>query len=80
MCLVVEALDGRLFDRPVHSLDLPVGPGMARFGQAMLYIEISAGELKGMAAEEPLLPSLALDIFLRCPIALIQSEVRSARR
>jgi len=36
VALVVEALDGRLFDGPVHPLDLPVGPRMVRFGEPVL--------------------------------------------
>lgn len=34
--VVVETLDGRVFDRSVHSLDLPIGPWVLHFGQAML--------------------------------------------
>ena len=33
--VVVEALDSSFFDRSVHSLDLPIGPWMFNFGQAM---------------------------------------------
>jgi hypothetical protein len=33
---MVEALDGRLLDSPVHTFDLTVGPRMLWFGQAMI--------------------------------------------
>ena len=33
--LVVISLDGRVLDRPVHPLDLPIGPGVVGLGQAM---------------------------------------------
>ena len=36
MIVVVESLDDRLLDRAVHSLDLPIGPGMLHFSQAVL--------------------------------------------
>ena len=32
----VEALDGRFLDGSVHSLDLPIRPGMLHLGQSML--------------------------------------------
>lgn len=36
MTVVMEAFDGSVFDRAVHPLDLPIGPGMVRLGEAML--------------------------------------------
>ena len=33
---VLEALDGRALDGAVHALDLPVGPGIPRLGEAMI--------------------------------------------
>lgn len=36
MAFVMEALDGRLFDRAVHSLDLTVDPGMVLLGEPVL--------------------------------------------
>ena len=36
VAFVVEALDGRLFDGPVHPLDLAVRPRMVRFGEPVL--------------------------------------------
>jgi hypothetical protein len=33
MIFVVVAPHRRLLDRPVHSIDLPIGPQMVRFGQ-----------------------------------------------
>lgn len=43
MIVVVKAFDGCVLDCPVHALDLAVGPGMARFGQAMFDIKVSTG-------------------------------------
>jgi hypothetical protein len=31
--VVVITLDGGLFDRAVHSFDLPIGPGMLNLGK-----------------------------------------------
>ena len=36
MVIVVEALDGCVFDRAVHALNLAVGPRMVRLCQTML--------------------------------------------
>lgn len=36
MIVVMEAFDGCVLDRAVHPLDLAVGPGMVRLGEAML--------------------------------------------
>ncbi len=36
VAFVIEAFDGRLLDRPVHSLDLTIGPRMVWLGQAVL--------------------------------------------
>jgi len=47
------ALDRRVLDGPVHSLDLAVGPGMARLGQAMLNAALLAGPREGVQAVEP---------------------------
>jgi len=35
MIVVVEALDSCLLDGAVHPFDLPIGPGMLHFGQAV---------------------------------------------
>ena len=35
MAVVVEAFDGRLFNRTVHPFDLAVGPRMVRLRQAV---------------------------------------------
>lgn len=49
---VIEALDGGLFEGSVHALDLAVGPGMLRLGQAMIDVGFGTGELEGMGAEQ----------------------------
>src|SRR5437763_10002054 len=36
VAVIVIAVDGRLFDRAVHPLDLPIGPWVMGLGQAML--------------------------------------------
>ena len=48
---VVEAPDGGLFDRPVHPLDLAVGPRMLRLGQAMVDVGKGASVLEGVRSE-----------------------------
>jgi hypothetical protein len=50
--LVVEALDRRLLDGPVHPLDLAVGPGVLWLGQAMIDVGLCAGQLEGMGPEQ----------------------------
>lgn len=47
--LVVEALDGRLFDSPVHSLDLTVGARTPGLGQAMVDVDLSASQFEAVA-------------------------------
>ena len=51
MALVVEALDGRLLDGPVHPLDLTVGPRMLGLGRAVLNVVGGAGIFEGMRPE-----------------------------
>jgi len=46
MVVVMEALDGRFLDRPVHSLDLAVGPRMLRFCQAMFNAIFTASHVE----------------------------------
>ena len=48
MAVVVVALDRRILDRAVHSLDLTIRPRMPRLGQAMVHIVLSTGVLEGM--------------------------------
>lgn len=36
MAIVMVAFDGRCLDRPVHPLDLTVGPGVLHLSEAML--------------------------------------------
>lgn len=43
MIVIVVPFDGRLLDGAVHSLDLPVGPRMFGFGQAMVDVILRAG-------------------------------------
>ena len=50
MALIVVALHRCLLERPVHSLDLAIGPGMVRLGQAVLDAAPVAGSIEGMAA------------------------------
>src|SRR5579862_2640878 len=48
--LVVVPLDGRFFEGAVHPLDLPIGPGMVGFGEAVLDAACSTDFLEGMEA------------------------------
>ncbi len=36
MIIVVKAFDGGFLDRPVHTLNLPIGPGVLYLGQAVI--------------------------------------------
>ncbi len=49
---VVEAFDGGFLECSIHAFDLSVGPGVFRFGQAVVDVGLGAGELEGMSAEE----------------------------
>ena len=49
--LVVEAFDRRILDRPVHPLDLTVGPGMLWLGGSVIDIVSGAGVLEGVRPE-----------------------------
>jgi len=42
------AFDRRVLDRAVRSLDLTVGPGVARLGQPMVDIVAGAGKLEAV--------------------------------
>jgi hypothetical protein len=50
MALIVVALHHCLLERPVHSFDLAIRPGMVRLGQAVLDAVPVAGSIEGMAA------------------------------
>lgn len=65
MGLVVEAFDGRFLESPIHTLDLPIGPGMLRFGAAMLDEVLFACIGEGMDPEENRMGGFDLLICLR---------------
>ena len=48
MPVVMVALDGGFFDRPVHALDLSVGPRVLDFGQAVLNAVLAASHVEHM--------------------------------
>src|SRR6187200_1180212 len=50
MAAVVVALNGGLFDGPVHPLDLTVGPRVIGLGQPMLDAIAAAGSVEGVSA------------------------------
>lgn len=50
--VVVEALDGRVRDGAIHSLDLAVGPRVLRRGGSMIDPGLRATQLEGMRPEE----------------------------
>ena len=60
--VVVEALDSRLLDGAVHSLDLTVGPRVLRLRGAMIDPCFCAGELKSVRPEEFSLCQSFLDL------------------
>ncbi len=49
--LVMISLYGRVLDRPVHPLDLSVGPRMIGLGRSMFNPMLTAGAIERMAAE-----------------------------
>lgn len=51
MTVVIIALDGSVLDRPVHALDLAIGPRMFRPGRSMFDIVLGAGVFEGMGSE-----------------------------
>lgn len=51
MAFVMEAFDGCLFDGPVHSLDLTIGPGMLWLGEAVLDLVSGTGNVEGVCPE-----------------------------
>ena len=51
MTVVIIALDGSVLDRPVHALDLAIGPRMFRHGRSMFDIVLGAGVFEGMGSE-----------------------------
>ena len=52
--LVVEVLDGGLLDGSVHALDLAVGPGGCRLGEAMLYAVFPTHAVKAVPTGQEL--------------------------
>lgn len=50
VALVMVALDGRVLQDPVHSLDLTIGPGMVRLRQTMLDAVLVAGPIEHVPA------------------------------
>jgi len=49
--LVVEPPNGRVLDGAIHAFDLAIGPQMVKFRQAMLDVQLGAGQVKGMGAK-----------------------------
>lgn len=50
--LLVDAFDGRVFDRLIHRFDLAIGTGVFRFGRAMIDIVARIGEFERVRPEE----------------------------
>lgn len=51
MGFVVEAFNARFCDRPVHALDLSIGPGMLGFGEAVIDSVAGTGHDERMGPE-----------------------------
>src|ERR1700694_4685387 len=49
--VVIEPSDRGVLDGAVHSFDLPIGPRMFEFREAMLDPQLRAGEVEGMGAK-----------------------------
>ncbi len=52
MVAVVDARDGGILDGAVHAFDLPVGPRVAWFREAMVDVVPGAGKLKAVDPEK----------------------------
>ena len=50
----MEALDGGLLDGPIHALDLAVGPGVCRLGEAMLHAVFPTDAVKAVPTRQEL--------------------------
>lgn len=61
--VVVEAFYRRVLDGSVHPLDLTICPWVARFGQTVLDVEISASHLERMATKGHVVTAHDLYIF-----------------
>ena len=66
MRFIEISFDGCVLDGAVHALDLPIGPWMFGFGQAMIDVRASAGEFESMRAKRSPLREHLLD-FRRIP-------------
>ena len=77
VAVVVEAFDGGVFDRAVHPLNLTVRPGMARLRETVLDVEVGAGTLEGVAAEQHLLGAHRSDLLRRPRVAGRLGEMRA---
>jgi len=69
MVVLMEALDRRILDGAVHSLDMTFARGVAGFGLPMLDIEISASHLEGMATKGHVILAHDFDVIRRPAIA-----------
>jgi hypothetical protein len=75
MGFVVEALDGRILDGPVHPLDLTIGPRVPGLGQAMTDVVAGARYFKGRSLEWLAALKHGFDIDDRPTLALGIGEV-----
>jgi hypothetical protein len=50
--VVLGALDGDFLERPVHSFNLTAGPGVTRFGEAMINAKLGTGVFERMRADK----------------------------
>lgn len=48
---IVEGLDRGLFDRPVHALDLAIGPRVIGLGESIFYAKLVADAIKNVSTE-----------------------------
>lgn len=64
MAVAMEAFDGCVLDRSVHPLDLAVGPGMVRLGEAMLEVVGLADHVESHLPREGGVPVTGLVVAL----------------
>ena len=56
VAVIMVPFDGSLLDRPVHPLDLPVGPGMLDFGEPVLDCEFRLKPARDSDAKSATIP------------------------
>ena len=75
--VVVIAMNGRLFDRAVHALNLAIGPRMPWLGEPVINVMNGTGVFEGMAPEEFAFSDHLLDVSRRPALTFGVSELNA---